>query len=197
MRGVIAEVTPKVKGFKVAELKDQPDHWVLTELGEDNQGEGKALRKPDGTFWEVVAEHFFPPGGGLYRVDIGSQISDGQLVGQLESFYVQARAEISAAQCTSNARAEKFVQQQSGPGKLIFSDNQVVEVIYRIGEFVSGATGALTRRGRISNTEGHPDWHPIISLQPGPFTLVMADRRKLKVTFEDLEGSVRGTGDFF
>jgi hypothetical protein len=49
------------------ELKDQPEHWVLTELGEDHQEGGKALRKPDGTFWEVVAEHFFPPGGGMYR----------------------------------------------------------------------------------------------------------------------------------
>jgi hypothetical protein len=84
------------KRFRVAELKNDPNHWLLTELGEDGRDGGKALRKPDGTYWEVAAVHIFPPGGGEYRIDIGNQISDRDMVHQLESFYLQAREKIDA-----------------------------------------------------------------------------------------------------
>lgn len=65
------------------------------------------------------------------------------------------------------------VKQYSDLGQLIFSHDQTAEVIYRIDEFVSTTTGVVTRRGHVSHAKGHPDWHPIIPLQPGPFTLVM------------------------
>jgi hypothetical protein len=52
-------------------------------------------------------------------------------------------------------------------------------------------------RGRITHSVGHPHWNPIISLNPGPFILVMSNGRKLKVVLENLQGSFRGMGDFF
>jgi hypothetical protein len=72
-------------------------------------------------------------------------------------------------------------------GELVFEDNQAATVNYSLEE----------RRGRVSHAEGHPDWHPIIALNPGPFTLVLTDGRKLTVTLVNLRGDFQGTGDFF
>jgi hypothetical protein len=82
---------------------------------------------------------------------------------------------------------EKLTQTYSGPGELIFGENESAAVNYLIDEFhkfsSDGMGGQLptTRdsRGRITNPHRHPDWHPIASLQSGqPFTLVMSDGRK-------------------
>ncbi len=101
--------------------------------------------------------------------------------------------------------AEKLIQQHTGQGQLVFENNEAASVVYEIDEFhelvsdgFSGQLPALrSRRGKISHAEGHPDWHPITSLQPGPFTLVMNDGRKLKVFLRTAQGSVQATGDFF
>ena len=100
---------------------------------------------------------------------------------------------------------EKLIQRYSGQGKLILENDEAAAVNYWIDEFQEfvpeGVGGQLPtmpdRRGRVSHLEGHPDWHPITSLHPGPFTLVMSDGRKLKVRMTTLQGSVQGTGDFF
>jgi hypothetical protein len=100
---------------------------------------------------------------------------------------------------------EKLIQQYSGEGRLVFQNDQTAAVNYSIDEFqnfvLDGRGGQLPttrdRRGRVSHAEGHPDWHPIASLHPGPFTLVMSDGRKLKVLMTTLQGSVQCTGDFF
>jgi hypothetical protein len=100
---------------------------------------------------------------------------------------------------------EKLIQTYSGEGKLIFADNEAAAVNYSIAEFQNfvpdGMGGQLPttqdRRGRVSHAEGHPDWHPITSLHPGPLTLVLSDGRKLKVILTTSQGSVQGTGDFF
>jgi hypothetical protein len=100
---------------------------------------------------------------------------------------------------------EKLIQTYTGEGKLIFERGQEATVNYSIEElqnFVSDGMGGQLpttrdRRGRVSHAEGHPDWHPITSLQPGPLTLVLSDGRKLKVILTTLQGSVQGTGDFF
>jgi hypothetical protein len=86
-----------VKEVRVAELKDAPDHWLITPIGPDGEEGGKRLRKPNGTFWEVTAMHYFPPGGGALSVDIGNQISDGNTIRILETWYREARANIDAA----------------------------------------------------------------------------------------------------
>jgi hypothetical protein len=95
---------------------------------------------------------------------------------------------------------EKLIQRYSGQGKLIFQRDQEITVNYLIEEF-QGYHGEYPTfrdtRGHISNAEGHPDWHPITALHPGPFTLVMSDGRKLKVFMRDLHGSFKGEGDFF
>jgi hypothetical protein len=100
---------------------------------------------------------------------------------------------------------EKIIQRYSGEGKLIFGENEAATVNYLIEEFqrfvLDGLGGQLPttrdRRGRVSQAEGHPDWHPITSLHPGPLTLVLSDGRKLKVLLTSSQGSVQGTGDFF
>jgi len=190
----MTESENKRLSFRVAELKDNPDHWVITALEGDGDERGKTLRKPDGTYWEVTATHIFPPGGGLYRVDIGNQISDRKIIRLLESSYIQARANIDAE------KKGKLVQQYSGRGKLHFGEDEAAEVTYQIDEFVpDDAPASLIRRGRVSHAVGDPSWHPIISLHPGPFVLVMTDHRerKLNVFFKDIAGSVVAWGDFF
>lgn len=100
---------------------------------------------------------------------------------------------------------EKLVKQYSGSGKLIFDDNQVADVTYRIDEFQEsvsdGFGGQLPtcrdRRGRVSHAIGHSDWHPIMSLHSGTCTLVIEDGRKLKVIMRDPQGSIQCTGEFF
>jgi hypothetical protein len=100
---------------------------------------------------------------------------------------------------------EKLIQRYNGTGKLIFDDGETASVNYLIEEFQEFVPDGLggqvltlrDRRGRISHDEGHPDWNPIVSLHPMPFTLVTSDGRKLKVFLRDPEGSFQATGDFF
>lgn len=95
---------------------------------------------------------------------------------------------------------ERRVKQYSGGGELILDNGESVPVSYQIDEF-QGYDGDVptlrNTRGRVVHTEGHRDWHPIVSLQPGPFTLVMEGGRKLRVLLITPEGDVRGTGGFF
>lgn len=98
---------------------------------------------------------------------------------------------------------EKVIERYSGQGKLVFADNEAATVNYSFQEFVSDGLGGQVptvrdRRGRVSHAKGHPDWHPIVTIHPaGPFTLVLSDGRKLKVSLRNLQGSFQGTGDFF
>lgn len=92
------------------------------------------------------------------------------------------------------------INQYKGHGKLIFEDNSVAAVSYAINEYqeYDGQTPTVrSRGGNVSPLEGYPAWHPITSLHPGPFTLVMEDGRKLKVLMRDLHGTVEATGEFF
>jgi hypothetical protein len=101
---------------------------------------------------------------------------------------------------------EKLIQRYSGQGSLMFEDSQAVTVTYSLEEFqefvpdgLGGQVPTLPdRRGRVSHTEGHPDWHPIMTLHPqGPFTLMLSDGRKLKVFFRNLQSDIQASGDFF
>ncbi len=100
---------------------------------------------------------------------------------------------------------EKLVNRYRGQGRLIFEDDEATTVTYQIEEYQDfpfdglgrEMPGLRDRRGRVSHTIGHPNWHPITSLSPGPFTLVMNDGRKLKVFLRTSEGLIQGTGDFF
>lgn len=96
---------------------------------------------------------------------------------------------------SSMDKRETPIQHHSGLGKLIFEDDKATPVTYEIDEFFS-AGSARNWRGQVSHVEGHPDWHPLTSLNKGPYTLVLSDGRKLKVTLTDPKGSIRGTGEF-
>jgi hypothetical protein len=100
---------------------------------------------------------------------------------------------------------EKLLNQYSGQGTLIFDGNGSASVTYRIDEFQDFISDGLggeipgmkDTRGRVNHVQVHPNWHPLVSVGPGPFTLVLEDGRKLKVIFASLDGSIQGTGDFF
>lgn len=88
----------------------------------------------------------------------------------------------------------------SGKGELIFGDGEAVAVFYDIQEPIN-ADGTRDERepikGRVSHAEGHPNWHPITLLNPGPFTLVTENGPKIKVTVVNMEGAIRAAGNFF
>jgi hypothetical protein len=100
---------------------------------------------------------------------------------------------------------ERLIKQYSGQGQLILNNNETVPVSYRIDEFqcyVSDGMGGEVptlrdTRGQVAQLKGRRDWHPIVSIQSEPFTLVMSDGRKLKVLLINSDGDVQGTGGFF
>jgi hypothetical protein len=76
------------------ELVDHPGHWKITGRIEGKSETWDVLRKPDGTFWEIVGTHFFPPGGGNVRFDVGEQIVNEELVDRLETYYEQLQQKL-------------------------------------------------------------------------------------------------------
>jgi hypothetical protein len=85
---------------------------------------------------------------------------------------------------------EKLMQRISGKGNLIFDDGLVATVNYWAEE-----EGPGQWRGQVSPAEGHPDWHPIVSLHTMPFTLDTSDGLELKVFLESEKGFFHGTSD--
>jgi hypothetical protein len=75
-------------------------------------------------------------------------------------------------------------------GTLIFNRDQTATVNYWAEKDASGEW-----RGRITNAEGYPNWHPIVSIHLGPFTLVMSDGRRIEVFLKSREGLFRSTDD--
>jgi hypothetical protein len=76
--------------FRISELRDHTGTWMITRLEPDGTELGRALRMPNGTYLHVAAIHFFPPGGGNYRVDTGAEITDSETIKVLESSYLDA-----------------------------------------------------------------------------------------------------------
>jgi hypothetical protein len=72
------------------ELRDHPG-WKIDGRIEGESDHWSVVRKPDGTYWEVVAVDLFPRTGGTMRVDLGDQITNTKLVAQCEEYYVQLR----------------------------------------------------------------------------------------------------------
>jgi hypothetical protein len=85
---------------------------------------------------------------------------------------------------------EKSMESETEEGNLIFDDGQTVSVDYWAEQDGSGGW-----HGRVSHAEGDPNWHPMVSVNRGPFTLAMCDGRKLKVFLELLKGSFHGAND--
>ena len=67
---------------------DYPGCWVVTGTNANSGGSWSILRKEDGTYWEITAEHFFPPTGGTLRVELGNQITDPDKLVKLREFYL-------------------------------------------------------------------------------------------------------------
>jgi hypothetical protein len=77
------------------ELKDHPGWWKINGRPEGESKGWSFLRKPDGTFWEVAGEHFFPPGGPLVRIDIGDEITTPGTVAECRKYYGQFQSTLA------------------------------------------------------------------------------------------------------
>lgn len=73
-------------------LAEAPDYYMITvKLEGDDEREWKFVRRPDGTYWEVVRTDSFPRTGGLLRVDLGDQILDPMALRLCEQHYTNLR----------------------------------------------------------------------------------------------------------
>jgi hypothetical protein len=68
-------------------LKDYPGHWHMTGMVEGDSREWAVLRKPDGTYWQVVGTDW----GVRFRISIGDQIVDKKEIAFCQSQYVAWR----------------------------------------------------------------------------------------------------------
>jgi len=68
--------------LKGGEIEDQPGWWAIHATIEGKEGEFFVVRKQDGTYWEVAAEHLFPRSGGTYRGNTGTDGTDPNCCGQ-------------------------------------------------------------------------------------------------------------------
>lgn len=89
-----------------------------------------------------------------------------------------------------NGIMEKLMQRISGRGKLVFDDGLAAIVNHCAEEESPGKW-----RGQVLHAEGHPDWHPIVSLHTMPFTLVTSAGLNLRVFLESEKGFFHGTPD--
>jgi hypothetical protein len=82
------------ENVRLGELLDYPGFWKLNAYRDDGKLLWMAVRKPDGTYWSVAAEHFGPPGGGTLRVELGEEITSEEKVLRYETMYVAAQERI-------------------------------------------------------------------------------------------------------
>ena len=71
------------------ELLDYPGWYKIDGGTEDGSKLWSVVRKPDGSWWWVAAEHIFLPGGGNFRIDLGDQITDDNTLTQCEENYIE------------------------------------------------------------------------------------------------------------
>jgi hypothetical protein len=77
------------------ELRDCPGFWKITGRIEGDSDSWSILRKPDGTYWEVAGEDYFPRTGGTLRIDVGDQILDAKKIVQCEEYYEQLQQKLA------------------------------------------------------------------------------------------------------
>jgi hypothetical protein len=94
---------------KGGELKDHPGWYKLDGRLEDDLNKAFGMvRKPDGTWWRVAGEHYFPPEGGDVRIELGEQITKQETLDQIEEYYEellrQAGSETDEGRCHERRR---------------------------------------------------------------------------------------------
>ncbi len=68
---------------------DYPGCWIISGRMEDETDGWGVFRKPDGTYWQIAQEDFFPRTGGTLRVDLGEQIVDEKQLEECRGYYTQ------------------------------------------------------------------------------------------------------------
>lgn len=79
------------------ELRDYPGCWRLTVRIEGKTEEWSVVRKPDGTYWEVVGIHILPRTGVLQEIDIGDRITDTSTLARCEAYYTQLQESVNGS----------------------------------------------------------------------------------------------------
>jgi hypothetical protein len=77
-----------VKGGKPS---DYPGCWIISGRLKDEADTWGVFRKPDGTYWYIVQEDFFPHAGGTLQVELGAQIVDVGLLERCSGYYTQLK----------------------------------------------------------------------------------------------------------
>lgn len=68
-------------------LKNDPGHWLITGIVEGDSRQWARLRKPDGSYWNVVSLDY----GISSRIGLGDQIVDKTELAYLQSKYDECR----------------------------------------------------------------------------------------------------------
>jgi hypothetical protein len=66
---------------------DYPGCWIVTGTDMSNGSSWSIFRKEDGTYWEIMGEHLFPPTGETLLVDLGKEVTDTRRLTQLRELY--------------------------------------------------------------------------------------------------------------
>lgn len=106
---------------KGGELKDYPGWYKLDGRLEDDLNKAFGMvRKPDGTWWWVAGEHYFPPEGGDVRIELGEQITKQETLDQIEEYYKELLAKLhEKAMGGSMKEGDRVRVKQSGqPGTI-------------------------------------------------------------------------------
>ena len=76
--------------LKCGMLVDYPGHWMMsgTRTDDDDYRSWSAIRKPDGTYWQVASKDVAPRSGNL-KVETGEQIVDAKALAYCEGCYAQ------------------------------------------------------------------------------------------------------------
>lgn len=82
-------VTPQRLITKGGELVDYPGWYKIDGRVENEAESWSVVRKPDGTWWWVVATHIFPVGGGNVHFELGDQIKEPETLSQCEDYFIE------------------------------------------------------------------------------------------------------------
>lgn len=133
----------------------------------------------DGT--EICSLHKQP----LQDISDLAQVRNGGYAEMVNTFYcMEGQKEVTTPFTpTQSLKGDK--------GTAIFHGRFTCQVRYWLTKNSNGW------RGWVWHGEGHPFWHPIVPLDPEPFTLVLDNGRRLKVLLQCENGAVQARSDFF
>jgi hypothetical protein len=85
------ESTPRVMS-KGGPLVDHPGWWMVEVWKEDNPSDTRSfVRKEDGTYWDIAARDLFPRSGGILKITLAEEITEGKQLSICRDFYTHLK----------------------------------------------------------------------------------------------------------